>query len=294
MRGEDSLRSHDLPGGARVPYLDVGEPSAPALLVLRGLGDALATVEPAAQASALAQRYRAWLRAAGLRRRVVVPSWRVPVAAGDGLDTLAADVARLLDELDLRAVDVWGVSMGGMVALALGRDRPDLVARVVCESTPGHAGRDLLARLRSWTAQAGRGAWSALQRDTLRSIYTGRMPWRVRLWLPFTRFIPVPDDPARFGVLARVVERFDVRGWASVPGCPVLVTGGCQDVMTPPEHLAELAERLPGGWLVLVDGAGHGASEERPEAFRRVIAAFLAAGPAGDGHARALRAPARS
>lgn len=58
------------------------------------------------------------------------------------LEDLAGDVASLLEYLDIAEADVFGFSLGGMVALALVLDRPDLIGRLVIASVdhrPGHA-----------------------------------------------------------------------------------------------------------------------------------------------------------
>ena len=54
-----------------------------------------------------------------------------PKDFGYSLEEHADTVARLLDELDLRACNVIGYSMGGAVAITLAATRPDLVSRLV-------------------------------------------------------------------------------------------------------------------------------------------------------------------
>lgn len=68
--------------------------------------------------------------------RVVTPDLRgcgVSPAPADGYDiaTLAADVAAVCDELDVRGAVVAGHSLGGMIAIELAATRPDLVAAAV-------------------------------------------------------------------------------------------------------------------------------------------------------------------
>ena len=58
------------------------------------------------------------------------------------LDSLADDVASLLDHLSLESADVFGFSLGGMVALTMGLRHPDRVGRLVIASVdhrPNHA-----------------------------------------------------------------------------------------------------------------------------------------------------------
>jgi pimeloyl-ACP methyl ester carboxylesterase len=265
----------DLGDGARMPYLEIDGPAEPPLLVLRGLGDALATVEKGAE------KVRA--RYAPLGRRVLVPSWRMPARPGYRLADMTRDALAFVRALDLAPAAIWGNSMGGMVALLLAAEAPEAVRGIVAECTPIAATAPLTTNVDRWDRMAARRQWSRLQRDTLRRIFTGRMPWRVRMQLPFTRFIPVPDDQDRWLVLSAALREYDLRARAAQVTCPVLVIGGRDDVMALPEQQAELAESLPRGRLVLVDDCGHGAAAEQPERFLDEIGRFLADLPAPRG-----------
>jgi pimeloyl-ACP methyl ester carboxylesterase len=46
-------------------------------------------------------------------------------------------------------------------------------------------------------------------------------------------------------------------------------------VLTPPAEARLMAERIPGARLALLEGAGHLANLERPEAFNAVLLDFL-------------------
>jgi 3-oxoadipate enol-lactonase len=268
-----TLRFLHLENGSRLPYLDIGDSTASPVVVLRGLGDGLGTVEQDYVAEAVRAQYAPYPG-----YRFVVPSWRVPAPPGHSLADMAADVARLIRELRLGPVAVWGVSMGGMVALGLGEAHPELVARIVCECTPARPGPALTSYLARWTGLAAAGRWTTLQRETLARIFTGRMPWPVRRQRLLAWRIPRPDDPARFGILAAAIHAWDATGPATAIRCPVLVIGGRHDVMTPPAELGELARVLPRSRLHILQRSGHGASLEQPAQARAEIGPFLAAG----------------
>lgn len=265
-----SLRYHDLTDGARLPYVEFGDPNGAPLLVLRGLGDALTTLENSGTAAAVQALYEPLAD-----RRVVVMSWRVPVRPGHRLVDLVDDVATLITTLGLGRTAIWGNSMGGMVALLLAGKRPDLVESVIGEGTPSRTTDPLLGHVIRWDALADQRRWPALQRDTLRTIFTGRMPWAFRKLVWFPGSIPVPDDEDRWRILSASLREYDIRDRAVGVRCPVLVIGGWQDRMTPPKQLAELAGLLPDGRLALIDHSGHGASLEQPAAYHREIRRFL-------------------
>jgi pimeloyl-ACP methyl ester carboxylesterase len=266
-----SLRYHDLAGGSRLPYVEFGDPGGAPLLVLRGLGDALTTLENPGTLAGVRALYGPLAH-----RRVVVMSWRVPARPGLRMSDLVDDAATLVTALGLGPTAIWGNSMGGMVALLLAERGPELVESIVAECTPSRATDPLLRYVTRWDDMAARRRWPTLQRDTLRNIFTGRMPWAFRKLVWFPRTIPIPDDEGRWLVLSAALREYDVR--AAGVRRPVLVIGGRQDRMTPPDQLADLADRLPDARLVLIDHCGHGASLEQPVAFHREIGRFLAGG----------------
>jgi pimeloyl-ACP methyl ester carboxylesterase len=266
-----SLRYRDLADGSRLPYVEFGDPDGPPLLVLRGLGDALTTLENPGTLAGVRALYGPLAN-----RRVVVTSWRIPARPGLRMSDLVDDAATLITALGLGPTAIWGNSMGGMVALLLAERSPELVASVVGECTPSHATDPLLRYVTRWDDMAARRAWPKLQRDTLRNIFTGRMPLAFRKLVWFPRRIPVPDDQGRWQVLSAALREYDVRDRAAGIRCPVLVIGGPQDRMTPPDQLADLADRLPDARLVLIDHSGHGAALEQPAAYHREIGRFLA------------------
>ena len=57
-------------------------------------------------------------------------------------------------------------------------------------------------------------------------------------------------------------------------GVPTLVIAGELDTIGGPRARL-VAAAIPGARLALVDGAGHTPHDERPEAFRRLVHAFL-------------------
>jgi 3-oxoadipate enol-lactonase len=261
-----------LENGGRLPYLDIGDSAASPVLVLRGLGDGLGTVEQDYVANGVQAQCAPYPG-----YRFVVPSWRVPAPAGHDISAMAADAARLITELRLGPVGVWGISMGGMVALRLAETHPGLVTRAVCECTPARPGPALRSYLTRWTELAAQGRWTKLQRETLGRIFTGHMPWPVRWQQLLAWRIPRPDDPARFGILASAIHGWEPGRRAAAVECPVLVVGGRQDVMTPPEDLGELVRALPDARLHILERSGHGVSLEQPAQARAQIEPFLAA-----------------
>ena len=56
---------------------------------------------------------------------------------------------------------------------------------------------------------------------------------------------------------------------------PTLIIGGAQDKGAPPEILSETADAIPNARHVVVDGAGHIANIENPDAVNAALIEFL-------------------
>jgi pimeloyl-ACP methyl ester carboxylesterase len=76
---------------------------------------------------------------------------------------------------------------------------------------------------------------------------------------------------------------------AVLDGLPALVLAGDKDLLTPSAHSTEIAERLPAAEAVIVPGAGHLVTFERPDVVNPALARLIAhvadsvRAPVGDG-----------
>jgi 3-oxoadipate enol-lactonase len=194
------------------------------------------------------------------------------------VDQMADDVAALLDELNLRQpVVLGGLSMGGYVALAFARRHPQRLRALVLADTKAGADDDaaranrdrliafaqehsavavldqMLPRLLGATTQARRPEVTA----EVRAIAADQTPAGVVSALKALR-----DRPDATPALGRIAV-------------PTLVIVGAEDVLTPPDQARFLAAAIPGARLEVLDGAGHLANLERPEAFNAILERFL-------------------
>jgi pimeloyl-ACP methyl ester carboxylesterase len=88
------------------------------------------------------------------------------------IESMADDVVALLDHLDVDQADVYGFSLGGLVACAIALRRPDRVGRLVMASAdpyrpPGREGRELTPDLMPTPAdfEAWQAAYEAVAPD---------------------------------------------------------------------------------------------------------------------------------
>jgi pimeloyl-ACP methyl ester carboxylesterase len=140
-----------------------------------------------------------------------------------GLGAVAPVVRRVLGVLD-RPVDLVAQSMGGVVALRVALERPDLVRRLVLVATSG--GVDM--------KRFGAGDW--------RADYARRFP-AARTWI--------------------IEQRPDLTDRLAEVGAPALLVWGDADPISPPAVGSFLAGALPRARLVIIPGGTHALARDR-------------------------------
>ena len=196
---------------------------------------------------------------------------------------MAKDAVTFVRALGLEQVDLFGFSMGGMIAQVIAADEPQLVRKLILAGTgpAGGYGISNVTRI--------------AHLDTLRGLLTLQDP---KQFLFFTR---TPNGRrAGKAFLGRLKERTDNRDKAvslrsysaqlkaihrwgkqqpadlSVIRQPVLVANGESDRMVPTSNSVDLARRLPDADLVVYPDAGHGGIFQFHEPFVDKTLEFLA------------------
>lgn len=186
----------------------------------------------------------------------------------------ADDLARVLDEADVERADVIGLSMGGYVALAMWELHAERFRSLVLVDT--HAGADSPLRRdgRDETAehlqQIHRAAFA---REMLPKLVAPDATRAVRDEL--TSMIENTPVETILAGLRGMRDRVDRSGLLASIDVPTLVVCGELDTLTPPALSEEMVRMLPHGELALIEGAGHMAPMEAPEAVSAVLRAFL-------------------
>ena len=250
------------PDGCRLNLETHGDPAAPTLLLLEGMGGDIP----------------------GWRRNIPTLSTACHVIAydhrGNGesddppdpvdIGTFVEDAVAVLDACGVRRAHLYGQSFGGMVALEAALTYPARVRTLILAAT--HAGP----------------AHAVAVGD--RAVPKGE-PWR-SLYAPgFPDAHPdhVRDD---LTVAARGVQHTseERRQWEAMQGwdaferldevaVPTLVLHGTEDRLVAPANARLLAERIPGAELHWLEGAGHLYHSEQAAAADAAVLDFIARNP---------------
>ena len=218
-------------------------------------------------------------------------------AGDDGftLDAMARDVFQVIEALALRETVVVGHSMGGMVALELLADHPELVAdgavtslALLSTSASPVLGNGVPAAaagmVRVLTPAAGRGHVRAMAGRAGRSkppgdvaaVYSrlafGSNPsvTHVERLRAMSSAVPAPIA----GHLIETLLKLDVRAVLPFIAAPALVVVGTRDLLTPVWHSRYLARHIPVAELHVLPDCGHMVMFERRAELSRLLIDF--------------------
>lgn len=246
------------------------------LVVLPGLNDPLKRVGDA--------RWYAGLMALYLRRyrgaRTVYMLSRPPGLGGAGTTReMAARYGPALDALataeSVDAVDLLGLSLGGLVVQHLAADRPDRVDRAILGLAGTELSEDGRARLLRWRALGRQERWALIYRDAHGLVATGVRARLLQAGSVAYDRLTEPDRPEDFATSIDASLAHDGRNALHDVPVPALVVGGTADPFFDESAFRDATRRLPNGRLALLDGVGHDAVVEQPDAFDGVITRFL-------------------
>jgi len=202
------------------------------------------------------------------------------------IEQMADDAITFIKAKGFEQVDLFGFSMGGMIAQEIVLKAPQLVRKMVLAGTGPAGGKGI-------SAVAGVTFY-----DMLRGFFTGQ---DAKQYLFFTRTPSGIDAGKAF--LDRLKERTDnrdkeistraflaqlkaLRAWgkkapAQLSGVeqPVLIVNGDDDRMVPTINSHELARRLPNSTLIIYPDAGHGGVFQFHADFVHSAIEFLARQP---------------
>jgi len=187
-------------------------------------------------------------------------------------DDFAATILAAMDALEIERAHLCGLSLGGVVAIALHHAAPDRCASlIIADSFSAHPdGRGIFNR----SVKASRAmTMRELAEDRVEMLLAPYAADALREEVVAT-MAAINPDAYRIG--ARSVWLADQRDRLDGIAVPTLVIVGDQDRITPPMLSRDLVSRIAGSKLVEIGGAGHLANIEQPAAFNAAIDDFLA------------------
>jgi 3-oxoadipate enol-lactonase len=202
---------------------------------------------------------------------------RSEIPAGPlNLAELAADAARLIDELAGGPV-VWvGLSMGGMIGQELAIRHPDKVKALVLANTCGQysvaAKETISERIRTVDDHD----LSAIANGTMSRFFTEGFRTRKAATVSRHQRLLESIDPEGYTACAAAVCDVDTLGRLHQIHVPTLVIASQQDESTPVAMAEALCRGIAGARLEVLPDCAHLSACEQPEAFAEVVGDFIA------------------
>ena len=185
-------------------------------------------------------------------------------------DDYAAAILSAMSALGIEKAHICGLSLGGVVAIAMHAAAPERCASLILADTfavhpQGQAiyDRSIAAShdMRG-LAEARVGALMESQDDALRQSVIETM---------------AAIDPDAYRLGARAVWLAEQTGRTAAIRTPTLILVGNQDAITPPALSEDLAALIPHARLDVIEGASHLANLDKPVEFNRTVDDFLSA-----------------
>jgi pimeloyl-ACP methyl ester carboxylesterase len=266
-------------GDVRLAYRQFGTEGAPPLVCLQHFTGRMDNWDPV-HTNRLAQD-----------RPVVLVDYRgVGRSSGETPDLMQGmgrDIIAFIGALGAKQVDIFGFSIGGMVAQQIALDAPELVRRLILVGTGPSGGEGMAAFSPQVQEILNRPNSTAAERmlelffsPTVTSHAAGKA-WLSRIAARQADREPAASPQVAAAQLAALKEWGQVTGerYGSLKNIPhrTLVVNGRDDIMVPTVNSFILQQKLPDARLILFPDSGHGSHFQFPEEFAEAAARFLAA-----------------
>ncbi|MBI3630150.1 MAG: alpha/beta fold hydrolase [Candidatus Rokubacteria bacterium] len=195
------------------------------------------------------------------------------------VEQMAGDVLRLMDKLGIAAAHLVGHSTGGAIGQVIAQDHPERLQSLVLSAT--WAGRDPFFR-RLFESRKEVLLNLGVEAYLRASVLFLAPPW----WVSANDAAIAESHRQAMKAAAPVevmasridaIVAFDRRARLGEIRTPTLVIVAADDTITPRFYSDELAERIPGAKLVVLEGGGHFAPQIMPEPYNAAVGAFLRA-----------------
>jgi pimeloyl-ACP methyl ester carboxylesterase len=198
------------------------------------------------------------------------------------IEQMASDAVAFIRALGFDQVDLFGFSMGGMIAQVIAQQEPRLVRKMILAGTGPAGGEGIDKVTRISLLDTARGLLT--RRDPKQFLFFTSTPNGRRAGKEFLARLEERTNErdkaisvGSFRAQLKAIHRWGLRKPADLSGIqqPVLAMNGESDKMVPTKNTVDLDRRLPNSQLVIYPDAGHGGVFQFHEDFVKRALEFL-------------------
>lgn len=214
--------------------------------------------------------------------RVIVPDLRghgeSAVTSGPAtMESMALDVASLLESLNISRATIGGLSMGGYVALAFYRLFPLRARSLLLADTRAQADTEEGQQNREHQAEKALNEGMEGIADALlpKLLSPETVAERSDIVRRVREMIVGTEPEGAASALRGMAVRKDQTSFLSRIIAPTLIVVGSEDALTPVADSELMHREIGGSRLRIMEGAGHVSNLERSEDFNRELVKFI-------------------
>lgn len=190
----------------------------------------------------------------------------------------AHDTAGLMEALKINQADILGWSMGGMIAQELTISYPEKVNKLIIYASICGGNDNIPPNNEVLNAYSNQTENTTKRLEKFLPLLFPNQ-WRVDN-PDLIQELPKSTEISPVGTLDLQMKA--ITGWQGTCNRlnnithPTMILVGTDDVITVPENSIFIASKIPGAWLVQMEGGGHGVMMQYPEKFSGIVDKFLA------------------
>ena len=190
---------------------------------------------------------------------------------------MAGDTAEAIKALGLKDIYLFGASQGGMIAMTIAIEHPELVKKMVLGSTSSCVQPKQQAAVDAWIDLARRKEKKELYQNFGKIIYPPEVYAQYEDYFAEVSKTVEDSDLERFIILAGSIRDFNVTSELVKIDCPTLLLGVYEDAVLDDDATMAIAEKLDyrqDFQLFMYKGYGHAAFDTAPDYRQRIYDFF--------------------
>ncbi len=251
-----------------VPYIKFGS-GKKTLVILPGLG--IQSVIPFA--SAIKKQYESFCK----DYTVYLFERREDMPKAYSVYDMADDTAKAINELGLSDICLFGVSQGGMMAMIIASEFPQLVGKLALGSSAAFVSQESEKVLSEWLSLAQSKDTQGLYLSFGEKVYSAEFFQQHKSAFEDMAKTVTEKDLKRFITLVKGMQGFDAREIIADIKCPVLAIGDTSDNVLGSEStplIAQLMKNKTNFEMYMYSGCGH-AAYDTAEGYTNKLSEFF-------------------